>query len=118
VAYEWNPGCGTWRITGYLETVSTVTILSPLRALLPSRGVPPGAGLTRQLRAMPAFADLPILAVSAAATSEVRRLALEAGATAFQEKPLDPKGFLDTVAHLVEKPPAGGGVKIRRGQGA
>lgn len=62
---------------------------------------PSGADLTRQLRATPGFARIPILAVSAAGTDEIRRLALAAGATAFLEKPLDPKVFLDTVAHLV-----------------
>ena len=69
---------------------------------------PTGADLTRQLRATPAFAPIPILAVSAAGTEEIRHLALKAGATAFLEKPLDPRVFLDTVAHLVEKPPRAG----------
>lgn len=77
---------------------------------------PSGAELTRQLRGMPAFADIPILAVSAAGTPEVRRLALEAGATAFLEKPLDPKGFLDTVAHLIAKPPSGRAARARQRQ--
>lgn len=79
---------------------------------------PTGADLTRELRKTPGFADLPILAVSAAGTPEIRRLALEAGATAFLEKPLDPQGFLDTVAHLLAKSPAGGRAHSWRAQGA
>lgn len=78
---------------------------------------PTGADLIRQLRATPAFAATPILAVSAAGTAEVRHRALGAGATAFLEKPLDRQTFLDTVAHLVAKPPAAGGGAIRQGRG-
>ena len=77
-----------------------------------------GADLTRQLRGTAGFAGVPILAVSAEGTGAVRRLALEVGATAFLEKPLDPRTFLDTVAHLVEKPSAGREARARRGQGA
>ena len=77
---------------------------------------PSGADLTRQLQATPAFAHIPILAVSAAGTAEIRRLALEAGATAFLEKPLDPHAFLDTVAHLLARPSAREGAPSRRGR--
>lgn len=76
-----------------------------------------GADLIRQLRGTAAFAGTPMLAVSAEGTDAVRRLALAAGATAFLEKPLDRQTFLDTVAHLVAKPPAVRGGGIRRGQG-
>lgn len=77
---------------------------------------PSGADLIRHMRRTPAFAATPVLAISAAGTDTVRHLALEAGATAFLEKPLDHQAFLDTVAHLVEKPPAGSGTRTRRGQ--
>lgn len=76
---------------------------------------PSGAEFIRKLRRTAAFAETPILAVSAAGTDAVRHLALEAGATAFLEKFLDHKTFLDTVTHLLEKPPVGEG--IRQGQG-
>lgn len=68
-----------------------------------------GDDLIRQLRGTASFADTPILAVSAAGTNAVQRLALEAGATAFLEKPLDHRAFLDTAAHLLAKLPGARG---------
>ncbi len=111
------------RQAGYLVLEAGFAVqLTPLTsALSPALCVidiflagPSGADVIRQLRGTPAFAETPILAVSAAGTPEIRHLALAAGATAFLEKPLDPKSFLDTVGHLVGKPPARGGVA--RGQ--
>lgn len=112
------------RRAGYrvLEAGLAVEVVALTAALPPALLVidiflpgPSGADLIRQLRATAAFAETPILAVSAAGTNAVRHLALEAGATAFLEKFLDHKTFLDTVTHLLEKPPVGEG--IRQGQG-
>lgn len=104
---------------GLASEVSALTAALPPALLVVDIFLPgvSGAELTRHLRGTAGFARVPILAVSAEGTGAVRRLALEAGATAFLEKPLDPRTFLDTVAHLVEKPPAGQEARARQGQG-
>lgn len=77
---------------------------------------PTGAALLRGLRQLLPFAATPILAVCQPGTDAVRRLVLEAGATAFLPKPLEPRAFLDTVAHLVRKAPEAAGPAGGAGQ--
>ncbi|MBL4686363.1 MAG: response regulator [Nannocystaceae bacterium] len=48
-----------------------------------------GLDLARQLRADPSLAELPIVAISASVMKDERAKALEAGCSAFVEKPFD-----------------------------
>lgn len=114
------------RHAGYraLEGSLAVEVAAARAALLPALLVlhifplgPSEANVIRELRRLPGFAATPILAVSATTSTAVRRYALQAGATAFLELPLDRQTFLDAVAHLVEKPRAGEGAGISEGQG-
>jgi CheY-like chemotaxis protein len=54
-----------------------------------------GIGLIRRLRAMPEWDAVPVVAMTAVASSEVEREARQAGAADFLAKPLDPDTLLD-----------------------
>lgn len=61
----------------------------------------PGIVLARELRAAPATATVPILAVTASVLDADRRAAIAAGCDAFIEKPISPRDLLARVrAHL------------------
>ena len=62
-----------------------------------------GLTATRAIRANPAIARLPIIAVTAGALKEERRRALAAGMNDFLAKPLDPKALIATVRQHVEQ---------------
>ncbi|WP_118184574.1 ATP-binding protein [Paraburkholderia phosphatilytica] len=61
-----------------------------------------GLEATRRLRAMPAFHDLPIVAVSAGASGSDAAKSLAAGANAFLTKPVDFRELLSQVAALLD----------------
>jgi PAS domain S-box-containing protein len=64
-----------------------------------------GLALTRQLKADPATADIPIIAVTSYAMKGDREKALEAGCDGYIAKPIDPIGLPDTVrSHLRAAP--------------
>ncbi|MCB1019136.1 MAG: response regulator, partial [Acidobacteria bacterium] len=54
----------------------------------------------RRLRADPLHQRLPVLAVTADATEDDRRMCLEAGATDFLTKPVDPRQLAGRIASL------------------
>jgi two-component system cell cycle response regulator DivK len=57
----------------------------------------PGVVLAREMRADPAFARVPILAVTASVLEADRRAALQAGCDGFVEKPISPRDLLARV---------------------
>jgi len=61
-----------------------------------------GLEATRRLRAMPLTRGVPVVIVSAGATADDRRNALEAGANAFLPKPLDMQRLLAEIGSLLE----------------
>jgi CheY-like chemotaxis protein len=65
-----------------------------------------GIELTRELRAQPATAAVPILVLTVYAFGEERKQALEAGATGFQTKPTDWKGIVAIIEDLLAAPQA------------
>jgi signal transduction histidine kinase/ActR/RegA family two-component response regulator len=56
-----------------------------------------GLEVIRQLRQMPAFSDLPVIALTARASDEDRQQCRSAGANAFVVKPVDPQILKDTL---------------------
>ena len=65
----------------------------------------PGMGtqeVTRQLRGMPGFESLPVIAVSVRASGENEAHCLQAGANAFLPKPIDLPRLLQQIAALLE----------------
>jgi len=61
-----------------------------------------GLTLIRALRALPAYADTPILMLTTEADGTIRDQARSAGATGFLPKPFDPDGLTDSVMQLLE----------------
>ncbi|AJW47105.1 Response regulator [Ralstonia mannitolilytica] len=61
-----------------------------------------GLTLIRALRALPAYADTPILMLTTEADGTIREQARAAGATGFLPKPFDPEGLTDSVMQLFE----------------
>ena len=59
-----------------------------------------GFELIRRLRAMPSMAEVPIVAMSAAATNEAEREARRAGAADLLAKPFDSRALLDRLDDL------------------
>jgi response regulator RpfG family c-di-GMP phosphodiesterase len=60
-----------------------------------------GNEATRQIRRMPGWGDIPIVAVTASATAEDERKSADAGANAFLAKPIDHDALLRTVGKLL-----------------
>ena len=63
-----------------------------------------GLAATRRLRAMPAFAATPIIALTALAMPGDRERCLEAGANEYLTKPVSLKGLMEVIQHLVGRP--------------
>ncbi|MED5618448.1 AAA family ATPase [Ideonella sp. BN130291] len=63
---------------------------------------PTGSEVTRQLRAEEAFAQVPIIAVSAGASAQERERYLAAGANAFLAKPVDVPQLLNAIGHVLD----------------
>lgn len=61
-----------------------------------------GHEVTRRLRAIPATADIPILALSANATEADRAQALQAGCNDYDSKPVDLPRFLAKIESLLK----------------
>lgn len=60
-----------------------------------------GCEAIRRLRNVPALASVPVIFMSASATSEAEARCREAGANAFIAKPIDRESLLDTMGHLM-----------------
>jgi len=60
-----------------------------------------GCEATRRLRGIPALAGVPVIAMSASATSEAEARSRDAGANAFIAKPIDRETLLDTIGSLM-----------------
>jgi PAS domain S-box-containing protein len=62
-----------------------------------------GLEATRAIRRMPAFADLPILAMTANAFAEDRKACQDAGMNDFVAKPVNPKDFYETLWRWLDR---------------
>jgi CheY-like chemotaxis protein len=60
-----------------------------------------GFGLLNELRASPITADLPLIAITAYHTPELKVRALQAGFNAYFPKPLDTNGFLGSLEQVI-----------------
>ncbi len=60
-----------------------------------------GYAATRKMRADPALRDVPIIAVTSYAMVGDREKALDAGCTAYVEKPIDPESFIQELRRFV-----------------
>jgi signal transduction histidine kinase/CheY-like chemotaxis protein len=65
-----------------------------------------GLEATRMLRAMPAFARLPVIAMTANALSGERERCLAAGMDDYVSKPIDPQRLADCLQHWLRSPMA------------
>jgi PAS domain S-box-containing protein len=85
------------------EALEQVRALRPDLVLI-DNGMPKptGSEVTRQLRAEEAFAQVPIIAVSAGATTQERERYLAAGATAFLAKPVDVPELLNAIGTVLD----------------
>jgi two-component system, cell cycle response regulator DivK len=69
-----------------------------------------GYAVARALRANPALAQVPIVAVTSFAMAGDREKALASGCTGYIEKPIDPETFVvDVVRHVRQVPSTTGG---------
>ncbi len=64
-----------------------------------------GVELIRQLRAIPRFRDVPVIAITAYVGRYEERAIERAGASGFLAKPISIKSLLDSVAAQLEQPP-------------
>lgn len=62
-----------------------------------------GAELTRRIRVAPALAALPIVAMSAGGDGAARRACLDAGASAFVDKPIKPRALFAVLAPFIHR---------------
>jgi len=63
-----------------------------------------GIEALRQLRAAPATAGIPVIAVTASAMTQDRQKILAAGFDAYQSKPISIRPFLDLVREVLDRP--------------
>jgi two-component system chemotaxis response regulator CheY len=61
-----------------------------------------GLELTRNLRQLPAYQTIPMIALTTEATAEIKRAGREAGATAWVLKPFSPQRLVEAVAQLLK----------------
>jgi CheY-like chemotaxis protein len=85
-----------------LEAVDWVK-KAPFDAVLMDMQMPDldGVGATRVIRHLPQAANMPIIAMTAAAMDEDKQECLAAGMNAHVAKPIDPKELVDTLLHWV-----------------
>lgn len=93
-----------WRVSTYgggMDAVEQVKTLCPdvlvLDVMLPGQS---GHDILAQLRALPEFADLPVLMLTAKGQGRDRDIAERAGANMFMTKPFSNVGILDAVRAL------------------
>jgi two-component system, chemotaxis family, chemotaxis protein CheY len=61
-----------------------------------------GVALTRNLRQLPAYSSIPMIALTTEATADIKRAGRDAGATAWVLKPFNPQRLIDAVAELLK----------------
>ena len=91
-----------WKTSGY-EVVEYADTLSRLDLVLMDIRLPyeDGYGALRKIRSSPRLKELPVIAVTAEASSEQMKKAQEAGFDGFLGKPLDPDRFPDQIRHIL-----------------
>lgn len=67
-----------------------------------------GIALVRNLRAMPAYRDTPIIILTTEASAEMKQKGREAGATAWMVKPFDPDRLVTLLKTVLNMKPAQG----------
>jgi CheY-like chemotaxis protein len=75
-----------------------------------------GLSLTRQLKADPAHASIPVVAVTAHARASDRQLSLDAGCVGHITKPYDTNFLAEQVAAFLQGSPAGSGATSSSGR--
>jgi len=60
-----------------------------------------GLALIRNLRQLPAYKEMPMIALTTEATVDIKRAGREAGATAWVVKPFNPQRLIAAVAELL-----------------
>jgi PAS domain S-box-containing protein len=73
-----------------------------------------GLEATRVIRALPGYADTPILAMTANAFVEDKERCLAAGMNDFITKPVDPDRFFETILRWFQRDTTGSGIQSRR----
>ncbi|PSQ18321.1 response regulator [Halobacteriales archaeon QS_8_69_26] len=92
-------GRRTWEFLTQCEDLPDAVVLD---VMMPEID---GFTLLERLRARSAFADLPVLVVSARSREEDVRRAIDAGATDYVTKPFDPDELRDRVDRAIESTP-------------
>lgn len=77
----------------------TPPVLAILDVMMPA---PDGLEVTRQLRADPDFAELPIVVLTAMNEPDIERAAKEAGATYYLRKPFDPRALRELIVSYLK----------------
>ena len=67
-----------------------------------------GIEALRRLRAAPATAAIPVVAVTASAMTQDRQKIMAAGFDGYQSKPISVRPFLDLVREVLDRRPGGG----------
>ena len=97
------------RVTLAADGVQAVEMMrSDFHAVLMDVQMPEmdGYEATRRIRANPAFAGIPVIAMTANAMEQDRKLALEAGMVDHVAKPIDPAELFRTLARHIKPDPA------------
>ena len=91
-----------WKTSGY-EVVEYADTLPRLDLVLMDIRLPyeDGYGALRKIRSSPRLKDLPVIAVTAEASTEQMKKAQEAGFNGFLGKPLDPDRFPDQIRKIL-----------------
>ena len=96
------PGVEVTTFTDPIEALSYCQVSTP-ELIITDYQMPEmdGVALLTQLRAEPASATLPIMVVTSTADREVRKLALERGATDFLSKPFDAAEITARIRNMI-----------------
>ena len=95
-----------WKTSGY-EVVEYADTLPRLDLVLMDIRLPyeDGYGALRKIRSSPRLKNLPVIAVTAEASTEQMKKAQEAGFNGFLGKPLDPDRFPDQIRNILTGQP-------------
>ena len=95
-----------WKTSGF-EVVEYADTLPRLDLILMDIRLPyeDGYGALRKIRQSPNFRNVPVVAVTAEASSEQINKARQAGFNGFLGKPLDPDKFPDQIQHILAGDP-------------